>query len=65
MPVVKFPYDDSGRKAASRAVALHPAAKLIEDTGHKDMNYKNKKPAGPGRVRPKRMDEVPSGNRYA
>ncbi len=60
MPTVTFPYDDSGRKAAQQAVGLHPAAKLMADKG-----YNKPKEKAPGRVRPKRSDDVPSGNRYA
>ena len=58
MPSVHFPFDESGKKAAQRAVGLHPAARLGADK-----NYPQPKKGG--RPKPKRADEVPSGNRYA
>jgi len=60
MPSVHFPYDESGTKAARRAVGLHPAARLVADK-----SYDKPKPKKAGRPKPKRSDEVPSGNRYA
>ena len=57
MPSVHFPYDESGRRAAQKAVGLHPAARLVADK-----SYNKPKPRKPGRVKLRRSDEVPSGN---
>lgn len=55
MPKVEFPYDKDGMAAARKAVGLHPKAKMISDS-----SYGGK---GGSRKKPRRADDVPSGNK--
>ncbi len=56
MPTVKFPYDQSGVAAAKKAASLHPQAQMMADSSPKQQ-------APGGRKKPKRSDQVPSGNK--
>jgi len=60
MPKVEFPYTASGRAAASKAVGLHPEARMSGGGG--GGNYPKPKQLQP-RKKPRRSDDVPSGNK--
>jgi len=60
MPSVHFPYDESGHKAATQAVGLHPKARMSSGGGKG--NYPKPNQPQP-RKKPRRSDDVPSGNK--
>lgn len=60
MPKVEFPYSASGRAAASKAVTLHPEARMSGGGGG-GANYPKPKQPQP-RKKPRRSDEVRGGN---